>query len=280
MPMIRIGSNFLRALGYSLLPRALGLALLPMIILTVLVWVMGHFFWEPAQALIRQAWSTLPWHEVWMAWIPESGRHLLSDVMAPVVVIGLITPLLILVSLLAVSLLAAGPLVRWVARQRFEGLSQQSDWSWWRLALANLGLTLAAGLMLLLSLPLWLIPPLGLVCPALILGWLTQRVMLLDVLSEWATRQECASLLQTHRWQWLTMGVISGLLGALPSLLWSSMLWFAALFVVLAPLAMWAYTWVFVLTTLWFAHHALQMLEDLRARPVQSPTLDLPPSLP
>ena len=108
MPMIRIGSNFLRALGYSLLPRALGLALLPMIILTVLVWVMGHFFWEPAQALIRQAWSTLPWHEVWMAWIPESGRHLLSDVMAPVVVIGLITQILDQRQFLCLHLLCDG----------------------------------------------------------------------------------------------------------------------------------------------------------------------------
>ena len=278
--MIRMGSNFLRALGYSLMPRALGLALLPMVILTVMVWVMGHFFWEPAQALIRQAWSALPGSETWVAWIPENGRHLLSEVMAPVVVIGLITPLLIVASLLMVSLLAAGPLVRWVARRRFGQLGQQSDWSWWRLALANLGLTAMAGVMLILSLPLWLIPPLGLVCPALILGWLTHRVMVLDVLSEWASQEECSILLQTHRWQWLAMGVVSGLLGALPSLLWSSMLWFAALFVVLAPLAMWAYTWVFVLTTLWFAHHGLQALEALRARTVSQPSVNLPPQLP
>ena len=278
--MIRMGSNFLRALGYSLMPRALGLALLPMVILTVLVWVMGHFFWEPAQALIRQAWSALPGSETWVAWIPESGRHLLSEVMAPVVVIGLITPLLIVASLLMVSLLAAGPLVRWVASRRFDQLGRQSDWTWWRLALANLGLTALAGVMLILSLPLWLIPPLGLLCPALILGWLTHRVMVLDVLSEWASQEECKVLLQTHRWQWLTMGVVSGLLGALPSLLWSSMLWFAALFVVLAPLAMWAYTWVFVLTTLWFAHHGLQALEALRARTVSRPFVDLPPQLP
>lgn len=270
--MIRMGGNFFRALGYSLLPRALGLALLPMVILTALVWAMGHFYWEPAQALIREAWSALPGAEIWVTWVPESGRHFLSEVMAPVVVIGLVTPLLIVSSLLVVSLIAAGPLTRWVAQRRFPGLSRQSDWSWWRLALAQMGFTVMAGAMLVISLPLWLVPPLGLVCPALILGWLTHRVMVLDVLSEWATREECAQLLQSHRWQWLTMGVVSGLMGALPSLLWSSMLWFAALFVVLAPLAMWAYTWVFVLTTLWFAHHGLQALEALRAPSISHPS--------
>ncbi len=278
--MIRISSNFFRALGYSLMPRALALAVLPMVILTVLVWVWGYWFWEPAQALIRDLWAMNPWAQSLQAWIPASGQHLLNAVMAPVVVIALVSPLLIVLSLVMVSLLAAGPLTRWVAQRRFPQLEQRSEWSWWRVSWSSLRVTLVAVCLLVLSLPLWLIPPLGLLCPALILGWLTQRVMLLDVLSEWATQQELQEVLQAHRWQWLTMGVASGMMGALPSLVWSSMLWFAALFVVLAPLAMWVYTWVFLLTTLWFAHHGLQALQDLRSQAISQPTGVLPPTTP
>lgn len=278
--MIRIGSNFFRALGYSLMPRALGLAVLPMIFLTVLVWAWGYWFWEPAQALIREVWAMNPLSQTLQAWIPTNAQHFLSDVMAPVVVIALITPLLIVLSLVMVSLLAAGPLARWVAQRRFPDLVRRSEWSWWRVSWASFRLTLVALGLLVLSLPLWLVPPLGLLLPALILGWLTHRVMLLDVLSEWATQQELDDVLHTHRWQWLAMGVASGMLGALPGLVWSSMLWFAALFVVLAPLAMWVYTWVFLLTTLWFAHHGLQALSDLRAQAVPQPTGVLPPSTP
>jgi hypothetical protein len=107
-----------------------------------------------------------------------------------------------------------------------------------------------------------------------ILGWLTYRIMLLDVLSECASEAEREQLLERHRWQWLAMGVISGLMGTLPSLVWSSFIWFATLFIVLAPLAMWVYTWVFVLTTLWFAHHALQSLDALRAAAPSPQPLD------
>ena len=40
------------------------------------------------------------------------------------------------------------------------------------------------------SLPLWLIPPLVLVVPPLIWGWLTYRVFSFDVLSLHASRDE------------------------------------------------------------------------------------------
>lgn len=50
----------------------------------------------------------------------------------------------------------------------------------------------------MLTLPLWLIPPLALLLPPLILGWLTYRVMAHDVLAEHADAAErrracCAS---------------------------------------------------------------------------------------
>ena len=72
--------------------------------------------------------------------------------------------------------------------------------------------------------------------------------------------------MRQHRPSLLAMGVISGYLGAAPSLVWASGVLFVALAPVLVPLAMWIYTLVFAFSSLWFAHYALAALEAHRPR--------------
>ncbi len=98
---------------------------------------------------------------------------------------------------------------------------------------------------LVVSLPLWLVPPLILILPPLIWGWLTYRVMAFDALSEHASREERREVFRRHRGWLLGIGVLTGYLGAAPSLLWASGALFAAAFVILVPLAIWIYTLVF-----------------------------------
>ena len=61
------------------------------------------------------------------------------------------------------------------------------------------------------------------------------------------------------------MGVITGYMGAAPSLVWASGWFFAAAFVLLIPVAIWIYTLVFAFSALWFAHYVLAALAQLRA---------------
>ena len=72
-------------------------------------------------------------------------------------------------------------------------------------------------------------------------------------------------MLRRHRVTLLGMGVLTGYLGAVPSIVWASGVVFAAAFVVLLPLAIWIYTLVFAFSSLWFAHFCLQALAQLRA---------------
>ena len=65
-------------------------------------------------------------------------------------------------------------------------------------------------------------------------------------------------------------GVITGFLGAAPSLLWASVALFAAMFVILLPLALWIYTLVFAFSSLWFTHYCLAALSALRAEKAQA----------
>lgn len=133
---------------------------------------------------------------------------------------------------------------------------------------ASLGATLVALAALVLSIPLWFVPPLVLVLPPLIWGWLTYKVMTYDVLADHATKEERREIVRRHRNAMLGMGVLAGYLGAVPSLLWASGVLFLALAPVLVPVAIWLYTMVFAFSALWFSHYALHALQALRAERV------------
>ena len=77
------------------------------------------------------------------------------------------------------------------------------------------------------------------------------------------------------------IGIITGYLGAAPSLVWASGALFAAAFVILIPVAIWIYTLVFGFASLWFSHYCLAALTQLRAEQTRrnavqagAPTLD------
>jgi len=121
------------------------------------------------------------------------------------------------------------------------------------------------------SLPLWLIPPLILVLPPLIWGWLTYRVMTFDSLADHASSDERRQVFREHRSWLLLMGVATGYLGAAPSIVWASGWFFAAAFPILIPAAIWIYTLVFAFSSLWFTHYCLSALAQLRARTAVTP---------
>ena len=140
-------------------------------------------------------------------------------------------------------------------------------------------LTLLALIALVVSMPLWLIPPLVLILPPLIWGWLTYRVMSFDALAEHAEPRSATTLLRTHRLPLLGIGVLCGYLGAAPSIVWASGLLFAAGFFVLVPIAIWIYTLVFAFSALWFAHYCLDALAQLRAQRAARPCRRPPPAM-
>ena len=78
-------------------------------------------------------------------------------------------------------------------------------------------------------------------------------------------RDERIAIGRKHRLPLLSIGVITGFMGALPSMVWASGALFAAAFVVLVPVAIWVYSLVFAFTALWFTHYSLGALENMRA---------------
>jgi hypothetical protein len=167
-------------------------------------------------------------------------------------------------------------IVRLVAKRRFPTLEKRRGGSFWSSLAASLLSTLVALVALVVSIPFWLVPPLVLVLPPLIWGWLTYRVLAFDVLAAHASRDERIRLIGEQRWALLGMGIACGYLGAAPSLLWAM----SALTLVFAPflilVSIWLYTLVFAFSSLWFAHYLLAALQRLRGDAVA--TAALPPA--
>jgi len=256
--------SFWRAAFYCLYPRVIVLSLLPLVLTVVLAGTLGYWFWDAAVGEVRVWLETSSLlGSVWQ-WLEQAGAPNLKTVVAPLLVIFSVTPAVVVASLLAVSFFMTPALTRLVAERRFAGLQRKQGGT----VLQSVGWTLISLLLalgaLLLTLPLWMVPPLALVLPAVIWGWLTYRVMAFDVLAEFASAPERHSLMARHCLSLLGIGVLTGLMGAAPSLVWASGALFAAAFVILIPVAIWIYTLVFAFASLWFAHFALAALHELR----------------
>jgi hypothetical protein len=252
--------SFWRAVAYCLHPRVVLLSLAPLVLMTGLAFGLAYFFWEPAMDAVQASgvFGTV------RDWLDNLGLASLRAGLAPLVVVLVSTPVIVLVSLLLVAALMTPAIVKLVSVRRFPRLEMRRGGSMLSGALFALGATLLALVALLVSIPLWLVPPLVLIVPPLIWGWLTYRVLSYDVLADHASRDERREVMRRHRASLLFMGVLTGYLGAAPSLVWVSGAMAVVLAPVLIPLAIWIYTLVFAFSSLWFAHFALTALQALR----------------
>ena len=251
---------------YCLHPRVIALSVMPLVIMVAISLGLGYFFWSDAVEAIRSQLSNYELLNTMVRWLEGLGLGNLRTVLAPALLLCLAVPVIVIVSLLFVAMLMTPAMVALVAERRFPLLERKQGGSMLTSLFWSLGSTLLAVIALVISIPLWLIPPLILVLPPLIWGWLTYRVMSYDAMVDHASSQERRQIFKEHRMPLLAIGVLSGYLGAAPSLIWASGAMFVAMAPLLVPVAIWIYTLVFAFSSLWFAHYTLAALEQLRKR--------------
>lgn len=288
-PMRLLLDAFWRAAAYCLHPRVIALSMLPLGLMVLLAVGLGYFYWDAAVQAVLAWIETASWLGRLWIWLKDLGFGDVTGVVAPLLVVLLVTPVLVVVVLLIVALFMMPALVALVTERRFAQLERKKGGSVVASVAWSLGSTLLAVIALVVSMPLWLVPPLVLILPPLIWGWLTYRVMAFDALAEHASREERTELFRRHRGSLLLIGVVTGYMGAAPSLVWASGVVFLAAFYILIPIAIWIYTLVFAFSSLWFAHFCLAALERLRAEaaapsmptpPLQPADVPAPPALP
>jgi hypothetical protein len=177
----------------------------------------------------------------------------------------LLLPLMILTALVFVGLFALPAVARHVGGRHYAGLQKRKGGTLFGSIWTAFSSFLLFCVLWLVTLPLWLVPPLAFVIPALLWGWLTYRVIAYDLLSAYADKDELKAILKIHRWPLLIIGIITGAMGAAPTLLWLG----GALWLIVLPFmaagSIWLYVLVFVFTGLWFEYYCLEALSKYRA---------------
>jgi hypothetical protein len=274
-----VADAFWRAAAYCLHPKVILGSLLPLVAAGGVAFGLGWFFWTDAVDAVRatiEDWSLVAALHRWLDLLGAERAHAL---LAPILVVAVAVPGVLLLTLLLVAALTTPVIVSLVAARRFPALERRRGARWWHGVAWSIACTAAAGIALVVSMPLWFVPPLVLVLPPLIWGWLTYRVYAFDVLADHASADERRLLLHTRRWPLLAMGVACGTLGAAPSLLWTLSVMTFALAPLLVLVSIWLYTLVFAFAGCWFAHYALAALDRLRRETAPPPAPGLVPSL-
>jgi hypothetical protein len=257
--------SFWRAVAYCFHPKVIGLSLLPLLVAGVLTLGLNALFWTSALDAVRSVleyWSLVNSMLQWMSQVLGNGFRTVFEQM---ILIALEIPVVVAFVLVLAGLWSTPGAVAMVSARRFPTLERRHGGAWWKGLLWSLLWTFIALLAVLVTLPLWLVPGLALLLPPLIWGWLTAHVMGFDALAEHATAEERQGILRAHRWPMLVMGILTGFLCGVPSLIWTlgpGML-IAAPFVLIV--AIWLYTMIFTFSALWFTHYALTALAALRA---------------
>lgn len=262
--MSQIFDAWWRAAAYCLHPRVILLSLLPVLVAGGLAFGLAWLYWEPAVEGVRTALDELAWLAPVTHWLNDISAGAFRSVIGPLVVVALAAPIVLLASLLLVSLFMGAAIVHLVGGRRFPALERRHGGSLWGSVLHAAVATLWALLLLVLSVPLWLVPPLVLVLPPLIWGWLSYRLMTYDALAEHASREERVALMRQHRWPLLAMGLVTGYMGAAPSLVWATGALALPMMPLMLPGFIWLYTLVFAFAASWFTHYALAALQQMR----------------
>jgi CysZ protein len=189
-----------RALRDLIQPRILSLIIWPVLIATLLWGGLALFFRAPLYAWVQQ----------WLTSYGVSGTLFginfgwLGDTLALLLFFALLLPLINITALLITSAFAMPLLLRYVGEKDYPELETKGGGGiWGSVWNALIGVSVFSVLWIV-TLPLWLIPPLGMVLPIVLSAYLNQRLFGYDALAEHASEPEYQTLVkQTRSNLWL-----------------------------------------------------------------------------
>ncbi|QWE13245.1 EI24 domain-containing protein [Polynucleobacter sp. AP-Titi-500A-B4] len=261
----QVFKSFGLALVGTMHPRMLWLSLRPFLIVSILWGLLIWLIWTPA----LEALSIFLTTSMFTSWIQEgliwAGFENARAWIAPLFFVMLIIPLITISLLVFIAFSTVPAIVRIVARQpSYHGLECKQGGGLLGSLVYTLWSALICLVLVMLTLPVWWVPPLVAVLPPLLWGWLTMRLMSYDVLAKHASTEERDVLIEKYRWALLTMGIVSGMLGAVPTFFWATSALALVLFPLVSFVALWIYSLIFVFAALWFSHFLLDALQTLR----------------
>ena len=208
--MIEVFNALMRSLT-SLQDRGIWLRLAGPAVVSLAVWLLLAFFaleWFVAELL---AFPPLTWIAGW-------GALWLAKVMAWVGGWLAVFGLAYMTAMLAAGIFIVPLLANEIGARDYPDVARAGEDS--LVSATGNSLIAAVGFIIgwIGTLPLWLIPGMGLVLPVYWLAWLNRRTFAYDALAAHATKEEWKLLFQQHRGKLLLLGVLLGLLAHVPFL--------------------------------------------------------------
>jgi hypothetical protein len=261
----------LRAYGRAFLSqwhgKVLLLSLLPFLLAGALWAVLLYVGLQPMIDYVQALFQQYDGFRYSSSLLASLGLSAVKTIVVPLIAILLLLPLMILTSLIFMGVAAMPAITRHIGRRHYGELELRKGGSLWGSLSTALGSSLLFLLLWILTLPLYAWPPLAVAAHVVLWGWLSCKVMVYDVLADYASAEERAVLAHSHRWPLLVIGIISGLAGAVPGIVWlAGTAMTIALFPFLAALSIWLYVVIFIFTGLWFTYYCLEALARERAQ--------------
>jgi hypothetical protein len=209
-------------------PRMLWLMIWP-ILAALLVWGLGAFlFWMRTALWLAQHFQR--WVEAGVFFVRFDGGDA-ALVAAHVLLVLVFVPAVYLTALMILSMFGMQEMVEHVARRRFPTLARRQGGgiagSVWNGVVAMAGMVLLG----LVTLPLWVFPPLWAVIPVAIFAWVNQRVLRYDALAEHASAEEMKALFSAQRRPLYVMGLLLALVAFVPLAGFVAPVWFGLAFI-------------------------------------------------
>ncbi len=210
-------SEILQACGRGLRdllhPKMIWLVVWPMGVSLVLWIVLAIFFGDDAVAWLATSLGDSTVGQWVGRWLPVRE---VAGGLGWVLLIVLLVPLVLATTSVIIGFASMPAMVEHVAGRSYPGLERRRGGTLaggvWNAVLA-VAVFLGVGL---LSLPLWLVPPLWPVLAALLMGYLNQRMFRYDALAEHAAAGEMRGLFARYRRELFGLGVLVSLLSYIP----------------------------------------------------------------
>ncbi len=208
-----VARSLLYAAANVLHPRMLWLMLWPMLVALVLWGGTALFLW--GQLAVRLAgWlqQGLDWALAWTQLDLSTAALVAANVL---LFIGFV-PLVYLTALFILSVFGMQQMVDHVAERSYPSLERRKGGgiagTGWNSFVALVGMMV----FLLVSAPLWLLPPLWPIIPLVILAWVNQRLLRYDALAEHADPAEMKRIFSQRRGALYVMGLLLALVAYVP----------------------------------------------------------------
>ena len=208
-----IFAALLYGLGNLLHPRMLWLMVWPMLV-SLAVWgAVGIALWGRLALWLSQ---------LLRDWLEPAAGFLRLDfgaatlVAANVALLLLFVPLVYLTALFILGVFGMQKMVDHVAQRSFPTLERKRGGGVAGSVWNGLGALAGMALLFLVTLPLWLLPPLWPLIPLTIFAWANQKLLRYDALAEHAAPQEMARIFRERRAALLGLGLALALLSFVP----------------------------------------------------------------